>query len=68
MGMEANSLEGFSTSESFLDDIQLKRIDCNSDFSADTLLVSEKKYSAGFSLSCFPMLFVYCFHHIVCVL
>lgn len=27
MGMQGNSLEGFSTPEHFLDDIQLKRID-----------------------------------------
>lgn len=58
MGMKGSFLEGFSTSEHFLDDIQLKRIDSNSDFSADTLLGSEKNCSVVFSLSYFSVLFV----------
>lgn len=43
MGMKENSLEGFSTSEHFHDHIQLKRIDSDREFSADTLSTSGKK-------------------------
>lgn len=48
--IKMNSLECFSRSEYFLDDTQLKRIEYNSDFSADTLLASEKLCSVVFSL------------------
>jgi len=48
--MKGNSLEGFSTAEHFLGDIQLKRIDSSSDFSADYLLASKRKCSFSFSL------------------
>lgn len=57
LGKKGNSLEDFSTSEHFHDDIQLKRIDSDRDFSADTLSTSEKKCSITFSLSYFPVLF-----------